>query len=92
MNAIGVSQEAAFMTTRIISSLFASTLFMIFLASGVSGQAQRTFVSGLGNDGNPCRRSSPCRTFGQAIMGTNAGGEVYVLDFARKQHSRGQRD
>jgi hypothetical protein len=70
------------MNSRIISSLFASSLLVILFASGASGQAQRTFISGLGNDGNPCSRTSPCRTFGQAIMGTNAGGEVIVLDSA----------
>ena len=44
--------------------------------------AQRTFVSGVGNDSNPCSRTAPCRTFGQAILQTAAGGEVYVLDSA----------
>jgi len=82
MNANGITLKGAFMNTRIISSLFGSLLFVIFLASGASGQAQRTFISGLGNDGNPCTRTAPCRTFGQAILGTNAGGEVIVLDSA----------
>jgi len=63
MNAIGISLKGAFMNTRIISSLFGPLLFVIFLASGAAGQAQRTFISGLGNDGNPCTRTSPCRTF-----------------------------
>ena len=44
--------------------------------------AQRTFVSGLGNDSNTCSRSASCRTFGQAISQTNSSGEVYVLDSA----------
>jgi hypothetical protein len=39
-------------------------------------------VSGLGNDGNPCSRTAPCRTFPQAISQTNGGGEIYVLDSA----------
>ena len=51
-------------------------------ASSAVAQVQRTFVSGLGSDGNPCSRTAPCRTFTQAISQTNAGGEVYVLDTA----------
>jgi nitrous oxidase accessory protein NosD len=43
---------------------------------------QRTFVSGLGNDANPCSRTAPCRTFTQALSLTNAGGEVVVVDSA----------
>jgi hypothetical protein len=59
-----------------------SFLFVAFFASASMAQAQRTFVSGLGSDSNPCSRPAPCRTFGQAIMGTAAGGEVIVLDSA----------
>jgi hypothetical protein len=51
-------------------------------ASSALGQVQRTFVSGMGSDGNPCSRTAPCRTFGQAISQTNAGGEVIALDSA----------
>jgi hypothetical protein len=57
-------------------------LFMAFFAGVSQAQLQRAFVSGLGNDGNPCTRTAPCRTFSQAISQTNAGGEVYVLDTA----------
>ena len=52
------------------------------LASVSTAQVQRTFVSGLGSDSNPCSRTAPCRTFTQALVGTNAGGEVVVLDSA----------
>src|SRR5260370_42406683 len=40
------------------------------------------FGSGGGRDSNPCSRTGPWRTFGQAISQTNAGGEVVVLDSA----------
>lgn len=70
------------MSTRTIASLFGPTLIAMFFASSAAGQVQRTFVSGLGNDGNPCSRTAPCRTFGQAIMQTSGGGEVIVLDSA----------
>ena len=39
-----------------------------------------TFVSGVGDDANPCRRTAPCRTFAAAISKTKAGGEIDVLD------------
>jgi hypothetical protein len=65
-------------------TFFASSSFLLvtLLASASFGQVQRTFVSGLGMDGNPCSRTAPCRTFSQAISQTNAGGEVVVLDSA----------
>jgi hypothetical protein len=59
-----------------------SFLFVAFLVSSTSAQAQRTFVSASGNDGNPCSRTAPCRTLGQALSQTNPAGEVYVLDSA----------
>src|SRR5262252_10201767 len=67
------------MNTRITAFLFASFLVLMIMSSA-SAQVQRTFVSGLGSDANPCSRTSPCRTFAQALAGTNSGGEVVVLD------------
>ena len=43
-------------------------------------QATRTWVSGVGNDANPCSRTAPCRTFAGAIPRTLAGGEINCLD------------
>jgi len=63
----------------ITASLFAS-FFVLIVVSSASAQSQRTFVSGLGSDSNPCSRTAPCRTFAQALLGTNPGGEVVVLD------------
>jgi hypothetical protein len=51
-------------------------------ATGSMAQNARTFVSGAGLDTNPCSLTSPCRTFGQAVSVTNAGGEVVVLTSA----------
>ena len=40
-------------------------------------QAQtRTWVSGVGDDLNPCSRTAPCKTFAGAISKTAAGGEI----------------
>jgi hypothetical protein len=63
-------------------ALGSQLMLLAFFAGASQAQVQRTFVSGLGSDNNPCTRSAPCRTFGQAITGTSAGGEVYVLDTA----------
>lgn len=43
-------------------------------------QATRTWVSGVGDDANPCSRTAPCKTFAGAISRTAAGGEISVLD------------
>jgi hypothetical protein len=69
------------MITRTIPSVFGSTLLVVLFACGASAQ-QRTFVSGLGSDSNPCSRTAPCRTFTQAVSQTGTGGEVIVLDSA----------
>jgi len=59
-----------------------SILFVAFFATVSMAQNGRTFVSEAGLDTNPCSLTSPCRTFGQAISVTNAGGEVVVLTSA----------
>jgi hypothetical protein len=50
------------------------------LASLGHAQATRTWVSGVGDDLNPCSRTAPCRTFAGAISKTAAGGEIDALD------------
>jgi hypothetical protein len=53
----------------------------IFLAPTVaSAQATRTWISGVGDDVNPCSRTAPCKTFPGAIAKTAAGGEIDTLD------------
>lgn len=57
------------------------TLAAMFLMSAMaSAQATRTWVSGVGDDANPCSRTAPCKTFAGAISKTAAGGEINVLD------------
>src|SRR5215472_9456159 len=60
------------------------SLSMIALALVASGsayaQATRTWVSGVGDDANPCSRTAPCKTFAGAISKTAAGGEINALD------------
>jgi hypothetical protein len=43
-------------------------------------QASRTWVSGVGDDANPCSRTAPCNTFAGAISKTAPGGEIDALD------------
>lgn len=43
-------------------------------------QATRTWVSGVGDDANPCSRTAPCKTFSGAISKTAPAGEINVLD------------
>src|SRR5262249_23073751 len=42
----------------------------------------RTYVSGTGNDSNPCTASQPCASFQAALALTVAGGEIFVLNSA----------
>src|SRR5450432_4615171 len=53
---------------------------MAAFASLASAQATRTWVSGVGDDVNPCSRTAPCKTFAGAISKTAAGGEINCLD------------
>lgn len=46
----------------------------------VYAQATRTWVSGVGDDANPCSRTAPCKTFAGAISKTSIGGEIDNLD------------
>ena len=46
----------------------------------LSAQATRTWVSGVGDDANPCSRTAPCKTFAGAISKTAPGGEIDALD------------
>lgn len=56
-------------------------LFVPLLASApANAQATRTWVSGVGDDANPCSRTAPCKTFAGAISKTAAAGEINCLD------------
>jgi hypothetical protein len=53
---------------------------LIFVGTPAYAQATRTWVSGVGDDANPCSRTAPCKTFAGAISKTAPGGEINVLD------------
>ena len=57
------------------------TLALPFVGSiEAEAQATRTWVSGVGDDANPCSRTAPCKTFAGAISKTAKDGEISVLD------------
>jgi hypothetical protein len=65
--------------TRLFS--FAGTALALFaLSAPAHAQATRTFISGVGNDADPCSRTAPCRTFAGAFSKTFINGEINCLD------------
>ena len=60
--------------------VLAITIFTFAFASAVQAQASRTWVSGTGNDVDPCSRTAPCKTWSGAQSKTAAGGEIDALD------------
>lgn len=68
-------QKAPF-TLMILGSVLAFSLS----AGPVHAQATRTWVSGVGDDANPCSRTAPCKTFAGAISKTAVGGIINCID------------
>jgi hypothetical protein len=62
------------------SPLLVLAALSFFVASQAFAQATRTWVSGVGDDANPCSRTAPCKTFAGAISKTATGGEISALD------------
>ncbi|HKR21025.1 MAG TPA: hypothetical protein VJS17_00470 [Pyrinomonadaceae bacterium] len=64
--------------------LLVNCLALIVLTLGINSianaQATRTWVSGVGDDANPCSRTAPCKTYAGAISKTASGGEISTLD------------
>jgi hypothetical protein len=66
---------------KVISAIAVASAFMFLLpAAPAQAQATRTWVSGVGDDANPCSRTAPCKTFAGAISKTAVKGEISVLD------------
>jgi hypothetical protein len=68
-----LSNKWLFKALTAIALAFVSTIF-------VQAQATRTWVSGVGDDVNPCSRTAPCKTFAGAISKTAKGGQISILD------------
>jgi hypothetical protein len=67
------------MTSKILRFLLSISLVVGF-SSGAFAQASRTWVSGVGDDANPCSRTAPCKTFAGAISKTATNGEINSID------------
>ncbi|MBI5271931.1 MAG: hypothetical protein HY856_19890 [Burkholderiales bacterium] len=67
--------------SRLKSCLRVLTWAIALSAAGAAhAQATRTWVSGVGDDANPCSRTAPCKTFAGAISKTATGGQISTLD------------
>jgi hypothetical protein len=64
----------------VLLALTVGLLFPLLASAPAHAQATRTWVSGVGDDVNPCSRTAPCKTFAGAISKTAAGGEINCLD------------
>src|SRR5690348_15597331 len=60
--------------------VFLAFALLLFGVQTTYAQATRTWVSGVGDDANPCSRTAPCKTFAGAISKTAPHGEINVLD------------
>jgi len=66
------------LTLRVLSVV----VFTFVVCAAAQAQATRTWVSGVGDDINPCSRTAPCKTFAGAISKTATNGEINALDSA----------
>jgi hypothetical protein len=68
------------MKTNLTRLLLLPSALLIAATGIANAQATRTWVSGVGDDVNPCSRTAPCKTYAGAISKTASGGEITVLD------------
>jgi hypothetical protein len=61
-------------------AIFLGFLTPMLASAPAHAQATRTWVSGVGDDANPCSRTAPCKTFAGAISKTAVAGEINCLD------------
>src|SRR5215204_5927050 len=67
-------------TYRSTLKIFVFFIFVFAFTTVAQAQASRTWVSGVGDDVNPCSRTAPCKTFAGAISKTAMNGEINCLD------------
>jgi len=65
---------------RFTLKLLVVATFLLAFTSMAQAQATRTWVSGVGDDVNPCSRTAPCKTYAGAISKTATNGEISTLD------------
>jgi Right handed beta helix region len=78
------SPQEITMTNRVRLLVWPGLMLAVFLhapfAHAQTTFATRTWISGTGDDANPCSRTQPCRTFNGAMPKTATGGEIDALD------------
>jgi hypothetical protein len=65
---------------RPLLNVMAVAILTLMVASVAQAQATRTWVSGVGDDANPCSRTAPCKTFAGAVSKTAVSGEIDCID------------
>lgn len=65
---------------RVLAAGGVAAVLVALLNAPAQAQATRTWVSGVGDDVNPCSRTAPCKTWAGAISKTAAGGRIDALD------------
>jgi parallel beta helix pectate lyase-like protein len=66
--------------TTLSLAMLGTMLVPLLYAAPAQAQATRTWVSGVGDDANPCSRTAPCKTFAGAISKTFINGIINCLD------------
>ena len=64
----------------ILKALIVASFIFVSGSMVAQAQATRTWVSGVGDDANPCSRTAPCKTFAGAISKTATNGEINAID------------
>jgi hypothetical protein len=75
----GREVEIKMLKLRILPLLVVAAFALLVPQAPAHAQA-RSWVSGTGNDTNPCSRALPCKNFAGALAKTAAGGEIFALD------------
>lgn len=63
-----------------LAAVVGTAIAFFAISMPAHAQATRTWVSGVGDDVNPCSRTAPCKTFAGAISKTFINGEIDCLD------------
>ena len=66
--------------SKSVLQLLCLTAFLFAFSALADAQATRTWVSGVGDDANPCSRTAPCKTFAGTISKTAVNGEINCID------------
>src|SRR5664280_2029448 len=73
-------RELAMRKLMLLCAAIAVSVFASSFVTPAFAQATRTWVSGVGDDANPCSRTAPCKTYAGAISKTATNGEINCLD------------